>query len=262
MASRFCKEGEPYEGFIDLKGKPGQENSRTYPDWSGRVEMLNDKLLDPIRWTKPRRIFVNSMSDLFHRKVSDEFIMRHFEIAEENPRHQFQFLTKRSGRMMELLHSYAVPRNAWIGVSAEDQRSFSNRVNYLGEIEAKVKFVSIEPMLGFVNVYAAKEAGVKWIILGGESGPNARPVHPKWVEDVMHQCEEYGIAFFFKQWGAWKQVEWDPNSKTRIGGSRRFVDLYGGTSLTGPRVVCVKRSTPKKNGNVLFGKTYEQYPKV
>jgi protein gp37 len=160
---------------------------------------LQEDLLDlPRQWKKPRVIFVNSMSDLFHEAVPDEFIARVFETMGACPQHTFQVLTKRSGRLRLLSSSLPWPKNVWMGVSVEDSRVI-HRIEDLARVPAQVRFLSCEPLIGPLEHLPLK--GIHWVIVGGESGPGARIMRPEWVESIHRQCAAARVPFFFKQWG-------------------------------------------------------------
>ncbi len=152
----------------------------------------------PLRWKKPQRIFVNSMSDLFHDLVPDEFIARVFDVMNRAPWHQFQVLTKRSERLLEISPRLTWAPHIWMGVSVESAR-FTNRIDHLRKTNAHVKFLSLEPLLGPLE--NLNLAGIDWAIVGGESGPGARPMRPEWAQNIQEQCARANVAFFFKQWG-------------------------------------------------------------
>jgi len=159
---------------------------------------LHESTLDiPKGWRSPRVVFVNSMSDLFHEDVPTAFIRRVFDVMESTPRHTYQVLTKRSKRLASLAATLPWPDNVWMGVSVESQR-YAFRARHLTQVPASVRFLSVEPMLGPVSV---ELNGIDWVIVGGESGPNARPIEAEWVRGVRSQCEQASTAFFFKQWG-------------------------------------------------------------
>jgi protein gp37 len=147
-------------------------------------------------------IFVNSMSDLFHEGIPVEFIRSVFDTMREANWHTFQILTKRSQRMLEVAPRLRWPDNVWMGVSVENQR-WTCRVNDLRKVPAKVRFVSCEPLLGPLRLDLE---GISWVIVGGESGVRARPIDPQWVRQIRQQCEEAGVPFFFKQWGAYDEM--------------------------------------------------------
>jgi len=152
----------------------------------------------PLRWKKPQRIFVNSMSDLFHEDVPLDFIVRVFEVMRRAHWHEFQVLTKRAEQVRILSRSLDWAPNIWMGVSVEDAR-YAFRVDCLRRTGAAVKFLSIEPLIGPVGELDL--CGIHWVIAGGESGPGARPMKREWVVDIRRQCRAAGVAFFFKQWG-------------------------------------------------------------
>ena len=155
-------------------------------------------LVKPTEWRKPRMIFVNSMGDLFHRSVPDTFIKKVFEVPRQAPQHVYQFLTKRSQRLADLSLQLPWPENVWMGVSVETA-DYLFRVDHLLESPAHVKFISFEPLLGPIPDYDL--AGIDWVIVGGESGPGARPMRKEWVIDIRDRCLDSDVAFFFKQWG-------------------------------------------------------------
>ena len=162
------------------------------------ITLRHDRLELPLQWRRPRKIFVNSMSDLFHESVPLDFIESVFSTMRRAHWHQFQVLTKRSGRLRELAHKIGWPPNVWLGVSVENQRCVS-RVDDLREVPAAVRFLSVEPLLGPVKLDLS---GIGWVIVGGESGPGARPMRIDWALSVRDQCTAAGVPFFFKQWGA------------------------------------------------------------
>jgi len=212
------------------------------------VQWHEDRLEIPLHWKKPRRVFVNSMSDLFHEDVPSDFIQRVFEVMREARQHTYQILTKRPERMHSEISvitvgstiTYPFP-NVWLGVSVEDQRTANERIPLLLKTPARIRFVSYEPALGpidFTNIpsgnssypildsltgterrsvvqlgnldfcaynedkyFSEDSTKIDWIIMGGESGPRARPMHPDWAISVRDQCQEVGVPFFFKQWG-------------------------------------------------------------
>jgi protein gp37 len=160
---------------------------------------LQPQMLErPLEWKKPQRIFVNSMSDLFHVDVPTDYVGKVFDVMKRAHWHQFQVLTKRSGRLLKLSSQLPWPDNVWMGVSVESP-DFKRRIDHLRATPARVKFLSLEPLiapLGKLNL-----AGIDWVIAGGESGPGARPMDAAWVREIRDQCVDAGVAFFFKQWG-------------------------------------------------------------
>ncbi|NOG73372.1 DUF5131 family protein [Roseicella sp. DB1501] len=175
--------GHPFENGFDLTLRP-------------------ERLRQPLSWRQPRMIFVNSMSDLFHKDVPDEFVGQVFDTMEEAGQHTFQVLTKRSSRMARFTRrryaDRAPPPNVWLGVSVEDGARKS-RIVHLQRTTAAVRFLSVEPLVGPLG--AVNLTGIHWVIVGGESGPKHRPILPEWVGEVRDQCVAQKVAFFFKQWG-------------------------------------------------------------
>ncbi len=184
LAERFRgTPGHPFEHGFDLTLRP-------------------HKLSEPLAWRRPRRIFVNSMSDLFHKDIPREFLDRVFDTMEQARWHNFQVLTKRSSLMRSYVNrryvSGSAPAHIWLGVSIEDRRSIG-RLGHLAQIRAGVRFVSFEPLLEDLGQLDLEN--IHWAIVGGESGPKARPVDPNWVRSIREQCALQDVAFFFKQWG-------------------------------------------------------------
>lgn len=220
------------------------------PAYSGRafttVRCHPERIKQPLRWRRPRRVFVNSMSDLFHHDVPDSFIADVFRVMREARQHTFQILTKRPERAVQWFSkirewnscmvyqrdaeradfvgkadAWPLP-NVWIGISVEDQAAADERIPLLLKISAAVRFLSVEPMLGpisFEGMFANPSNPadgtnmlecIDWVIVGGESGPNARPMHPAWGRSLRDQCEVVGVPFLFKQWGAWEAANVHP----------------------------------------------------
>jgi protein gp37 len=163
-----------------------------------RLTIHHDLLDAPKAWKKPRLVFVNSMSDLFHQDVPTEFIKRVFETMRDCPHHTFQILTKRSERLRELSDKLLWPSNVWMGVSVEDSRVVK-RISDLVAVPAQVRFLSCEPLIGALEDLPLR--GIDWVIVGGESGPGARPMRQEWVDSIHSQCKQLSVPFFFKQWG-------------------------------------------------------------
>jgi protein gp37 len=160
---------------------------------------LHEDVLDlPRTWKSPRRIFVNSMSDLFHPDVPLWFIRRVFKTMEECPQHTFQVLTKRSERVRKLSAKLIWPKNVWMGVSVEDSRVF-HRIDDLRKVPAAVRFLSCEPLID--SLVGINLTDIHWVIVGGESGPHSRPMQIEWVREIFRACRKYDVPFFFKQWG-------------------------------------------------------------
>jgi protein gp37 len=166
--------------------------------WTGKLFLDRKSLSIPASWAKPRRVFVNSMSDLFHRDVPVEFIADVWRVMAETPRHTYQILTKRPDRMMEIVPSLPKLPNVWLGTSVEDDRVL-HRIDELRHVPAVIRFISFEPLIG--SVAGADLKDIHWAIVGGESGPKARHMEPGWVGEIERMCRRAGTAFFFKQWG-------------------------------------------------------------
>ena len=187
------------------------------------VTLQPDLVKLPLSWKKPRLVFVNSMSDLFHEKVPDEFIGAVFETMAEARWHTFQILTKRSDRLRELAPRLPWPAHVWMGVSVESA-AYTNKIADLAAVPAAVRFLSLEPLLGPIEALPLE--GIHWVIVGGESGPGARPMDPEWVKDIQGKCRKLQVPFFFKQWGgvnkkrAGRMLEgktWDGMPDTSVG---------------------------------------------
>lgn len=163
-----------------------------------KVTLHPNLISEPLSWKKPRRVFVNSMSDLFHDDVPLSFIKQVFEAMNVSRQHQFQILTKRAERLAQIAQELKWTDNIWMGVTVENA-DYLHRIKSLKQTKATVKFLSIEPLLGPLGKFDLK--GLDWIIVGGESGPYARPIEEKWVVEIRNQCMQSGTPFFFKQWG-------------------------------------------------------------
>ena len=163
-----------------------------------KVNLAPQALTAPYSWKSPKFVFVNSMSDLFHEDVPVDYIEKVFAVMQANNLHTYQILTKRAERLKELSSHLTWPENVWLGVSVENQ-GVAYRLDLLKQVPAKVRFVSFEPLIG--EVTSLNLAGLNWVIVGGESGPGARPMDREWVLDLRDQCLDAGVAFFFKQWG-------------------------------------------------------------
>ncbi len=172
----------------------GQENYRN----GFRLTLQPHMLRKPLQWKKPQMIFVNSMSDLFHKSVPIEYIHEVFDVMRRAHWHQFQVLTKRADRLARLSQEIAWPTNVWMGVSVENEKSLL-RVDLLRQTEASIRFLSLEPLLGPLPNMDLSD--IDWVIVGGESGPGARRIAEQWVVDIRDQCKLAGTPFFFKQWG-------------------------------------------------------------
>ncbi|MBM3327750.1 MAG: phage Gp37/Gp68 family protein [Calditrichaeota bacterium] len=159
-------------------------------------------LNEPLRWRTPHIVFVNSMSDLFHKDIPQDFIQAVFEVMQNTPRHTFQILTKRAEWLVELAEALPWPENVWMGVSVENA-DYTYRIDLLRQVPAVVRFLSLEPLLGPISDLNLK--GIQWVIVGGESGPQARPMKPEWVREIRAQCFAQEASFFFKQWGGFNK---------------------------------------------------------
>lgn len=198
---------------------PGYENGF-------KLTLLRHRLQEPLQRKKQTVYFVNSMSDLFHDEVPFEFIDSVFETIRAAHWHTFQILTKRAERMARYFEGKEAPPNAWLGVSVEDQHYGLPRIEHLRSVKATVRFLSVEPLLEDLGEIDLKD--IHWVIVGGESGPRARPMRSEWAESIQDQCERQGVAFFFKQWGGW--------------------------GADG------KRRAKKYNGRILKGRTFDEMP--
>jgi protein gp37 len=263
------------------RGIPGHHFERGFD-----VVLRPERVDQPLRWKKPRRIFVNSMSDLFHEQVPDDYIAQVFGVMARASHHTFQLLTKRHGRMRSLLHSEAfvsavreihmaaqpvptpAPRwplpNVWLGVSVENQQWADIRVRALLGTPAAVRFLSCEPLLGPVDLARSIEPnfaasgwkdfrGLHWVIVGGESGRGARPMHPEWARSLLEQCQTAGIPFLFKQWGDWGHATGDQRD-----GDLRLHPLDGDTRT----YYLMRRMGKKAAGRLLGGRTWDEYPQA
>ncbi|KUJ86489.1 MAG: Gp37Gp68 family protein [Halomonas sp. 54_146] len=206
---------------LQAMGTPGYENGF-------ELSLLEERLEQPFRRKKPTKYFVNSMSDLFHEAVPVEFLDRVFDVIRRTPHHTYQILTKRAERMSRYFETIEAPTNAWIGVSVEDKKYGVPRIQHLRDVAATVRFLSVEPLLEDVGPLDLTD--IHWVIVGGESGRYARPLKEEWVNQVRQQCEDQGVAFFFKQWGTW--------------------------GADG------KKRNKKANGRELQGKVWDEMPKI
>ncbi|MDE2111318.1 MAG: DUF5131 family protein [Alphaproteobacteria bacterium] len=188
--------------------------------WVGKVRLDEAALGVPLRWKSSRMVFVNSMSDLFHEDVPTSFIEKVWQTMAKTPRHIYQILTKRPDRMADITNNLDCLPNVWLGTSVESA-DYLFRLDLLQLVRAQVRFISFEPLLASVG--RPDLSDIHWVIVGGESGPNARPIHPEWVEDIHAACRQHDTAFFFKQWG----------------GKRKH-----------------------KTGRMLHGRTYDEFPVV
>ncbi len=284
-AAREKKNPSPVEkGY--MKVVPQDKDGKFLPKWNNKIALIEERLEDPLRWQKPRMVFVNSMSDLFHPDVPFEFVVRVFDVMSISKEHTFQILTKRPERMSQFFewieqervkNEYAYPEykpllNVWLGTSVENQETADLRIPHLLKCPAAVRFLSCEPLVGAVdlswihckylsddpsvNYFNALDGnifdedyedwindarpfdrGIDWVIVGGESGPNARPMHPDWARSLRDQCVEAGVAYFFKQWGEYRPnygyknrfaVEWDNGEYSHKVGKKQAGRLLDG----------------------------------
>ena len=191
-----CKNcyAEVMAGRLRAMGAPGYENGF-------ELSLLPERLKQPLVRKKPTTYFVNSMSDLFHEGVPDEFLDRVFDVIRKTPQHTYQILTKRAERLPQYFGTRNCPQNVWLGVSVEDRQYGVPRIAYLRRVNAQIRFLSVEPLLEDVGKLDLR--GIHWVIVGGESGHHARPMREEWVAAVKAQADAAGSAFFFKQWGGW-----------------------------------------------------------
>lgn len=220
-----------------------------------------ETLNEPYSWRKPRKVFVNSMSDLFHARVPLEFIRQVFKVMADTPQHTYQVLTKRASRLPRIAHLLDWPPNVWMGTSVETVRVL-HRVDDLRNVPAAVRFLSCEPLLG--PLPGLDLTGIGWVIGGGESGPKARPMHPDWVRDLRDRCRAADVPFFFKQWG-----EWAPESvfaSERGAAGALYIERDGSVrpAARGARgeAVTVQRNGKHVTGRLLDGRAWDEYPKA
>lgn len=318
VANRFKGPGQPYEGLIARGGQ-----------WNGQITVADHLLDQPLRWSRPRRIFVNSMSDLFHENVPFDLIHRiMLQMAFAN-HHTYQVLTKRPARMLEFFEWWGTEAkrcfaaempHVWLGVSIEDQATADQRIPQLLQTPAAVRWISAEPLLGPVDLSAMRNSTglgegqpwlcpligsvgdghgdtcsvdrIDWVVVGGESGPGARPMHPEWARTLRDQCQAAGTPFFFKQWGEWKPFceggGWHDslyrsNRKAKEGESQStFDDIYGRTCTVphgvlqlngdvmeiidlgawGEGAMSVYKVGKHSAGRLLDGREWNEYPMV
>lgn len=232
--------GHPYEQGFDLRL------------WPERLEL-------PLRWRRPRRIFVNSMSDLFHDDIPAAYVAEVFRVMERAGWHTFQVLTKRHQRLVGMARQLPWPANVWMGVSIEN-RHFAARADALRQVPAAVRFISAEPLLGPLTGLSLD--GIDWLIAGGESGHRARPMHPAWVAELRDQCQAAEVAFFFKQWGAHAPEaelgESTPGQLVLLNGSGRRRARAASSPSDPP--VRMRRVGKGRAGRQLEGRTWDEYP--
>lgn len=285
IAARFSQEGDPFPSedqstILQLPFYGFAVQTASGPEWTGRVELIESKLLEPLRRRKPTLYFCNSMSDLFHEKLSFEDILRVYRVIQACPQHLFLILTKRVKRMYDFTRWLAGaddisiaewPRQCWLGVSVENDKHL-DRLDWLLKIPAALRFVSLEPMLSEIDLMYPKSLypggppmccndydcgcegrpidppliyGLKLVIVGGETGPGARPMELDWVRRVRDDCEQSGTPFFFKQWGEWAPDGFEFANRPRAKAQDGMV-----------------RVGRKAAGRLLDGRTWNQMPEV
>jgi protein gp37 len=195
MAYRLAAMGLPQYRGVTKKAKNGSIQ------WTGKIQEVESALAIPLKTKKPTLFFVNSMSDLFHEDVDTSFLDQVFQVISATPQHTYQILTKRAPRMASYFQNHPVPANVWLGVSVENRKQGLPRIKELQKIHATVRFLSIEPLLEDLGNINFK--GIHWVIVGGESGNQARPMKEEWVRRIQRQCCKQQVKFFFKQWGTW-----------------------------------------------------------
>jgi len=203
-AERMAKRLAAIAGALKERGQSAGRTSHyldvvnSHGRWNNRLVLDDDAVNDPLHWKQPRIIFVNSMSDLFHDDVPAEFIRKVFKVMNDCPQHTFQILTKRPERAAEVSTSLNWSKNIWMGTSVESALQ-TDRIKALRTIKAQVRFLSVEPLIGPIPRLPLQ--GIHWVIVGGESGPGARPMEADWVRQIRDKCVSQGVPFFFKQWG-------------------------------------------------------------
>lgn len=189
---KFCY-AEVMAKRLQAMGASGYENGFEFT-------LMPERLNIPKKIKKPTKFFVNSMSDLFHEKIPFDFLDKVFATIKETPQHQYQILTKRENILADYFFTRGVPSNVWLGVTVEHSKT-KNRIDVLRNIDAEIKFLSIEPLISDVGKLNLEN--IDWVIVGGESGHKARPMKPEWAINIQNQCDTQNVAFFFKQWGTW-----------------------------------------------------------
>lgn len=276
--SQGCKHCYAEREWARLSANPKSVYyGRKFTDVMVHPERINE----PLHWRKPSLVFVNSMSDLFHPDVSHIVLNQILNVIDQCPQHVFQVLTKRPERALPLLKHWCdswectLPSNLWLGVSIEDQATADERIPILVQIPAAVRFVSAEPLLGMVDlsaipigdemwdVYGAISRFFHWLIVGGESGPDARPMHPDWVRRLRDQAIWADVPFFFKQWGEWAPTSAKPIRGEYTGGGI-FLHSNGKYGCQGDwwdgKAEALDRLGKKKAGRLLDGREWNEYP--
>jgi protein gp37 len=269
LAKRFSGPGMPYEGTIS-DGR-----------WSGQIRLVPEVLEQPLKWKRPRKIFVNSMSDLFHPNVPFDFIDQVFAVMALASQHTFQILTKRPERMNEYFqhrfralrveiaaHKYSMPDegelvfdwplpNVWIGTSVENQKAADERIPLLLQTPAAIRFLSCEPLLGPVDLKRVdnptEDGKIVWVIVGGESGHKARPMHPDWARSLRDQCQTADVAYFHKQNGEWLHRELVEDTRNDDSKSLKYFPEMDATFA---------RVGKHKAGRQLDGREWNEFPET
>lgn len=287
------KMAERYAGTVE-KTAGGQLN------WTGRVNQVHEALDKPLKFKKPTIFFVNSMSDLFHPAVDFQYVQEIWHRMKACPQHTFQILTKQFARMLEYMtdwasNAYGSPfeplPNVWLGVSVEDQKAADERIPILLQVPAAIRFLSCEPLLGPVDLTAIKQTvapgffgdclqwyhrgkchedeglaypKIDWVIAGGESGPNARPMHPDWARSLRDQCEVAGVAFHFKQWGEWRLYDHYAGDNAKPLGMFEDNVFRTGNIVWDHKKESVHMAKVGKQaaGRILDGSTHDEFPQA
>lgn len=293
IAARFSGAGQPYEGLAKRVKRPdGSSEAR----WTGEIAFVESALTLPLRWRKPRRIFVNSMSDLFHEKVPDAWIDRIFAVMALAKQHTFILLTKRPERMRGYINDESTEdrvwsncselvgkrnyddvmnwplRNVWLGVSAENQETADKRIPLLLETPAHRRVLSAEPLLAQIDLsrwlelggpntdLGLSNPGLSWVIVGGESGPKARPMNPQWARDLRDQCTAAGVPFFFKQNGTWAHEDELTEDGRKVGDVWGANEAGGGVHYWPDHSMSIKVGKGVA-GRLLDGKAWNERPR-
>lgn len=263
VAARFSDPGQAYEGLA--------KRTPSGPRWTGKVITVPGHLEDPLHWKEPRMIFVNSMSDMYHESLAFDRLLPMIEVMDKAHWHIYQILTKRADRQREFFNEFLkrrAPANWWLGTSVEDQTTANKRIPDLLNTWASVRWISAEPLLGRIDFMEEQPDGMpsfswlegftgcepeipplSWVVVGGESGPGARPMHPNWVRSIRDDCRDAGVPFFFKQWGEW--VPCIPEFEDLIPKMREHT--YVGDQY-------MMRVGKKNAGRILDGREWNEYP--
>jgi protein gp37 len=290
QAGRFSGAGQPYEGLVSYR----QGGFK----WTGKMMVADDHLSAPASWRKPSMVFVCSMSDLFHENLPFDRVDQVFQVMLRESRHTYQILTKRPARMRQYItdrfrRGNPLPGHIWLGTSVEDQKACNARFPELIQTPCPIRFLSVEPMLGPIELglagtcpeswgkgYTPVAAHLHWVICGGESGAGARPMHPSWVQRLRDECKEeivdpyhHTVAFFFKQWGAWSPIR--GNERRPLEPTKGWLALHpiGSQAMTKdnpfnpferghPHWVWMRKRGKKLAGRTLDQKTWSEYPEA